>query len=80
MRINSIAASVAPPLLYNGMLTIAGKDTSTITHLDNFNLDTTQNFQAQDPVLNQNLMKLQEIEAFHEPFEGAFPEAAEGAG
>ena len=65
MRIDSIAANVVPPLLYNGMLTIAGRDTSAITHLDNFNLDTTQNYQVQDPVWNQQLLKLQEIEAFH---------------
>ena len=65
MRIDSIAANVVPPLLYNGMLTIAGRDTSAITYLDNFNLDTTQNYQVQDPVWNQNLLKLQEIEAFH---------------
>ena len=79
IQIDMIAASVVPPLLYNGMLTIAGRDTSAITHLDNFNLDTTQNYQVQDPVWNQNLFKLQENEAFHEPFEGAFPETAEGA-
>ena len=64
-RIDSIAANVVPPLLYNGMLTIAGRDTSAITYLDNFNLDTTQNYQVQDPIWNQNLLKLQEIEAFH---------------
>ena len=57
------------------MLTIAGKDTSVMANLDNFALDTTPNYSAQNATLNQNLMHLQNIDAFHEPFEGAFPEA-----
>ena len=42
------------------MLTIAGKDTSVIANLDNFNLDVTQNYQPQNQAMNQNLMQLQE--------------------
>ena len=36
-----ICYNTLPPLLYNGMLTIAGRDTSVIANLDNFNLETT---------------------------------------
>ena len=63
--------------MFNGMLTIAGKDTSVITHLDTFDLNTIQNYQPQNQVMMQNMWKLQEIQAFHEPYAGAFPEPQE---
>ena len=78
MKMDAICNNILPPLLYNGMLTIAGRDTSVITHLDSFNLDATENYQPQNATMSNHLMQLQQMEAFHEPFEGAFPEAAEG--
>ena len=60
-RIDAIANNMLPPLLYNGMLTIAGRDTSVIANLDNFNLDATQNYQPQNQAMNHNLMQLQEL-------------------
>ena len=67
-RINQISLSVFPPLLFNGMLTIAGKDTSVVANLDTFNLDVVPNYQPQNQEMSQNMMKFQELEVFHEPY------------
>ena len=56
-----IANSASPPLLFNGMLTVAGKDTSVMTHLDTFDLNIIQNYQPQNQVMAQNMWKLQEM-------------------
>lgn len=59
--LDSIANSVTPPLLFNGMLTIAGKDTTAATHLDTFDLNTAQNYQPQNQAMVQNMWQLQEL-------------------
>ena len=59
-----IANNVTPSFLVNGMLTIAGKDTTATTHLDTFDLGTAQNYQQQNPQMVQTMNQLQEIDAF----------------
>ena len=59
MKMDAICNNILPPLLYNGMLTIAGRDTSVITHLDSFNLDATENYQPQNATMSNHLMQLQ---------------------
>ena len=69
-----ISLSATPPLLVNGMLTIAGRDTSVTVQLDTFDLNQVPNYQPQNQEMMQNMWKYQEMEVFHEPFPGAFPE------
>jgi hypothetical protein len=70
---DNISAASAPPLLLNGMLTLAGKDTSVMTNLDTFDLNIVQNYSVNNPQSYQNMAQYIQLDAFQEPFAGAFP-------
>ena len=64
-RLDVISLINNPPMMFNGLLTIAGKDTALITQLNTFDLDTLPNYQPQNRDMVKMMWVYQEMEAIH---------------